>query len=263
MNCSDISELAPLYVAGELDAARAAGFDAHLKTCSSCFRELEAQAKLEARLREIVLAQEVDAARVNRRIREMLAKESLVEAVKRLERPRRRWIAATAGIAAAFFLLVAGYLLLPGRVSPVYADAAEDHQSEVIDRAPRRWQTDPAEIAARARKVGVDITVPAALGSGFRLERAKICQLDGRLYLHAVYTDGTHEFSLFLRARDQEGLNAAVRGFSNGRLLRACASGKEHVASFSTARLSAIVATGEPAAASLAYAKLASAAIQD
>ena len=50
MNCSDISELAPLSVSGELDRGRAADFDEHLKTCSECFRELETQARLDARL---------------------------------------------------------------------------------------------------------------------------------------------------------------------------------------------------------------------
>ncbi len=263
MNCSDISELAPLYVAVELDAKRATEFDAHLKTCSSCFRELETQARLEARLREMLLAEDVDVTRVNRRIREMLANESLEAAVKRVAPPRRRWAAAAMGIAAAFLLAAAGYLLVPGRVSPVYADAAEDHQTEVIEHSPRRWLSDPAQIATLAQKQGINVAVPGELTSGFRLGRARICRLDGRLYLHTVYTDGMHEFSLFLRTRDDEKLNAAIRGFANGRLLRECASGNEHLASFATAHLNAVVSTEQPAAASLAYAKLASAAIKD
>ena len=73
MNCPDISELAPLYLAGELDRPRAAQFDAHLKTCPECFRELETQSRLDVRLREVLLAEEVDVVRVNRRVRELLA----------------------------------------------------------------------------------------------------------------------------------------------------------------------------------------------
>jgi anti-sigma factor RsiW len=264
MNCSDINELAPLYVAGELAAVRAAEFDAHLKTCSSCFRELETQARLDARLREVLLAEDMDISRVNRRIRELIGGESLEAAVKSVGRTHgNRWMTAAMGIAAAFLLLVAGYLLVPGRVSRVYADAADDHQTEVVDHSPRRWISDPGQIEALAQKQGIDVAVPAELASGYHLERAKICWLDGRPYLHLVYSDGVREFSLFLRARNGEKITGAIRGFSNGRLLRECASGSDHLSSFRTSHLSAVVATEQSAAASLQFAKLASAAIQD
>jgi len=263
MNCADICELAPLYVAGDLDTRRAAEFDAHLKTCSSCIVELEAQARLDARLREVLLSEEVDVARVNRRIREMLAQQSLEAAVKSVEPRRGRWMTAAMGMAAAFMLFVAGYLLIPSHVSQVYADAAEDHQSEVIDRSPRPWLSDPAQIEALAEKQGIGVAIPGELASGYRLARGKICRLDDRVYLHLVYGDGTREFSLFLRARDTEHLDARIRGFSNGRLLRECASGNEHLASFTTPYLDAIVATDDSAAASLEDAKLASDAVRD
>jgi len=263
MNCFDISELAPLYVAGDLDARRASEFDAHLKDCSSCFRELETQARLDARLREVLLSEDVNVARVNRRIREMLGQQSLEAAVKSVGPPRGRWMTAAMGIAAAFMLFVAGYLLIPSRVSQVYADAAEDHRSEVIDRSPRPWLSDAAQIEALARKQGIDAAIPGELASGYRLARGKMCWLDDRVYLHLVYSDGTRVFSLFLRSRDAENLDARIRGFSNGRLLRECASGNEHLASFTTPHLNAIVATDDSAAASLEDAKLASAAIRD
>jgi hypothetical protein len=265
MDCNHIAELAPLYVAGELAAARAAEFDAHLKTCSSCFRDLETQARLDARLREVLLAENVDVSRVNRRIRDMIAGESLETALTETQ-PRRGgspWVTAAMGIAAALLLVVAGYLLIPGHVSKVYADAAVDHQREVVDHGPRRWISDPSQIAALAQKSGIDVAVPAGLASGYHLERAKICWLDGLTYLHLVYSDGAKEFSLFLRARDGEPLDAKIRGFSNGRLLRECAAGSEHLSSFRTSHLNAVVATEQSAAASLEYAKLASRAIQD
>lgn len=263
MNCSDIAELSPLYVAGELDARRAAEFDAHLKTCSSCFRELETQARLDAQLRKALLAEDLDVARVNRRIREMIASDSLEKAVKNIRPGRGRWVTAAMGIAATFLLFVAGYLLIPGHVAKVYADAAMDHQMEVVDHGPRRWLSDPVQIAALEQKLGIDVAVPSQLAAGYHLERAKICQLDGRLYLHAVYTDGTREFSIFMRARGGQKLTGTIRGISNGRFLRECVSGNEHLASFTTSHLVAVVATDQPAAASLRYARLASAAIQD
>jgi anti-sigma factor RsiW len=263
MNCPDIAELSPLYVAGELDARRATEFDGHLKTCSSCFRELETQARLDAQLRKALLAEDFDVARVNRRIREMIASDSLEEVVNNIRPVRGRWVTAAMGIAAGFLLLVAGYLLIPSHVAKVYADAAEDHQMEVVDHGPRRWLSDPAEIAALEQKLGIDVPVPSELAAGYHLERAKICRLDGRLYLHAVYSNGTYEFSLFVRSRDGEKLTGTIRGIINGRLLRGCVSGNEHLASFASSHLVAVVATDQPAAASLRYARLASAAIQD
>jgi anti-sigma factor RsiW len=265
MNCSDINELAPLYVAGELADVRAAEFDAHLKTCSSCFRELETQARLDARLREVLLAEDLDVTRVNLRVRELIVGESLQAAVAKAQTRRggSPWVTAAMGLAATFLLVVAGYLLVPGRVSPVYADAADDHQTEVVNHAPRHWISDPGQIAALAGKQGIEVAVPVKLASGYRLERAKICSLDGLTYLHLVYSDGAQEFSLFLRARDGEKLDGTIRGFSNGRLLRGCGSGSDHLASFTTSHLNAVVATEQSGAASLAYAKLASASIQD
>jgi anti-sigma factor RsiW len=266
MNCSDIHELAPLFVCGELDAARAAEFDAHLKTCSSCLHEIEEQSRLDARLRQALLAEDVDVVGVNRRIRELMAAETLQPRVVSIERPRpagKRWLTAALGIAAAFILVLAGYLALPGRFAKVYADAAEDHQNEVIDHSPRHWYADPAQIASLEQRLGVAWNVPEELAGGYHLEHGKICRLDGRLYLHLVYTDGTREFSLFLRPRDGERLTGRVRGFAHGRLIRSFASGDERLASFETSHLVAVVATNQDAASGVGFAQIASSAISD
>ncbi len=225
MNCSDILELAPLYISAELESRRAVEFDSHLKTCPACMAELETQARLDDRFREALLAEEVDVSRVNRRIRELIAAESSGSGVPHLQPRPGRWMTAAMGIAAAFLLVAAGYLLVPGHVARVYADAATDHQLEVVEQQPRRWMTDPAAIAALAEKQGISDSVPLELASGYRLQRAKVCQLDGRPFLHLVYSDGTREFSLFLRRRDGEQLTGVIRGVANGRFLRASSSG--------------------------------------
>jgi anti-sigma factor RsiW len=273
MNCNDIHELAHLYVCGELDAARAAEFDAHLKTCSSCLQEIEEQSRIDARVRKALIAEDFDVSRVNRRVRELMAAEPMIPsaspapAAVLVSNPRsssgRRWLSAAAGIAAAFVLAAAGYLMLPGKFSRVYADAAEDHQGEVIDHSPRRWFTDPAQISAVEKHFGLSIDVPRELSGGYHLEHAKVCQLDGKLYVHAVYTDGAHEFSLFLRPRDTERLTGTVQGIANGRLVHTSMSGDEQLASFKTSRLLAVVATNQDSSAAIADARLASAAIRD
>lgn len=273
MNCNDIHELSPLYVCGELDAARAAEFDAHLKSCSSCLQEIEEQSRIDARLRRALLAEDIDVTLVNRRVRELMAAEPVAPPPAVVQSPalnaarkpstHRRWVSAAAGIAAAFVLATAGYLLLPGKFSHVYADAASDHQDEVIDHSPRRWFTDPAQIAAVEKHFGLSIDIPQELSGGYRLEHAKVCQLDGKLFVHAVYSDGAHEFSLYLRPRDSERLTGAVQGIANGRLLHASMSGGEHLASFKTSHLLAVVATNLDASSAIADARLSSAAIRD
>ncbi|MDR3721064.1 MAG: zf-HC2 domain-containing protein [Candidatus Acidoferrales bacterium] len=255
MHCSDISELAPLYIAGEVDSQRAAEVDAHLKTCPACMRELETQARLDARLREVLLADELDVSRVNRRIRELIAADSAGGLVPQLQPGPGRLVTAAMGIAAALLVIAAGYLLMPVHVARVYADAATDHHLEVIEQQPRRWLTDPAEIAALAEQLGISDSVPRALTSGYHLERAKICRLDDRLFLHVVYSDGTREFSLYMRPRDGQHLTGSIRGFANGRLLRICDAGGEHLSSFETSRLTALVATDQPADAALRFAR--------
>jgi anti-sigma factor RsiW len=264
MNCSDIHELAPLYVCGELDAAHAAEFDVHLKQCSSCLDEIEAQSRLDARLRQSLLAEDVDVGRVNRRIRERITQETVQPGVVVPAEPRgRRWLNAALGIAAAFVLAVAGYLSFPGRFAKVYADAAQDHQMEVVDHGPRHWTTDPTELAALEQRLGISLNVPEELGDGYHLEHGKICRLDGQLYLHLVYTDGTTEFSLFLRPRDGERLTGRISGASNGRLLRASDFGHEHLAAFATSHLIAVIAVDKPAGESVECARVASRSMGD
>lgn len=261
MNCSDITEIAPLYISAELDSQRASEFDAHLKTCPACMSELETQARLDERFRKALLADEVDVSRVNRRIRELMAAESSGRAMPALRPSSGRWVTAAIGVAAAFVLLAAGYLLVPGHVARVYADAATDHQLEVVQRQARPWIIDPAAITALAEQQGIAVQVPLELAPSYHLERGKVCLLDGRLYLHLVYSDGTREFSLFLRQRDGQQLTGAVRGFANGRFLRAASAGSEHILSFETSRLTAMVATDQPADAAQRFAKAASAAL--
>jgi anti-sigma factor RsiW len=263
MNCSDIHELAPLYVCGELDAAHAAEFDVHLKQCSSCLHEIETQSRLDARLRQALLAEDVDVVGVNRRIRERMAAAAVRPGVASVERHGSRWLKAAVGIAAAFLLAVGAYLTFPGRFAKVYADAAQDHQMEVVDHGPRHWTTDPTELAALEQRLGISLNVPQELAGGYHLEHGKICRLDGQLYLHLVYTDGTTEFSLFLRPRDGERLTGRISGASNGRLLRASDSGDEHLAAFATSHLIAVIAVDKPAGESVECARVASSSIRD
>jgi len=47
---------------------------------------------------------------------------------------------------------------------------------------------------------------------GYELNRARLCMLDGRVYLHLVYAGNAGEFSVFLRQRSTEVLSRRGAG---------------------------------------------------
>ena len=262
MNCSDILELTPLYIAGELDSTRSAAFDAHLKVCPACMRELETQARLDERLREVLLAEELDVSGVNRRIRELIAADSPVGLVPQVRPKSGRWVTAIMGIAASLLVLAAGYLLLPSHVARVYADAARDHQWEVVDHQPRPWLTDPVKIAALAAKAG-DFGLGAA-GAGLRVpSRARENLPLGWPPVPSRGLFGRNE--RIFAVSPSAGWTASGRNdpgrcqWQVAALLRR--RWRAPLASFQTSRLTAVVATDQPAGAAVRFAREVSAAL--
>jgi len=248
MTCKDVAELAPLYLSRELDSARAADFAAHLQVCSACAAELAQQQEIDARLREGVLARRPDTAALEERVRRAVRKKS----------PARWLIAAAAGVAA----VVLGYQALSGVRTPrICAEAATDHRREVVNSQRRTWLDEPGAIRSLAERYGVSPSVVSAISfPGFRLDRARLCRLDNHVFLHLVYTDGEHEFSVYLRPRDSAALGGKARGVTNGKTIYAADVGGEHLGYFQADHLTALVVTDQPESA-LRFARLAAGAL--
>ncbi len=269
MDCTQVAELAPLYLSGELDRERAGAIDAHLRSCASCMREIESQAHLDARMREVIAGERVDATSVERWIRARIStaprnnKVASISPLRPRPRSRRRWIAASIAIAAVLLLAALGYRgLLSPRVVRVYADAARDHQREVVEREPRPWLSDRASISALARGQGIAASAPFVLSSGpYHLERARLCFLDGRIYLHAVYTDGAREFSVYFHVRGAKPLAGSPREIDNGRILHTSTLGAEQVASLQTKDLTVMVVSDRYSGDALQVARFAASAL--
>lgn len=228
MNCHDRSDLAPRYFSGELDPVRATEFAGHLKTCASCARDQE----LDAQLRRSVGAEPVDTAALDREVRGRILRRTQM---------RRMWIKA--GIAAVF---VVGILIYRYRPTPesLYAAAAQDHQREVVDHQRRTWISNSAEIDALAARQGISPAEVAAISEpGYHLNRAKLCRLNGRVFLHLVYSGGERDFSVFLRPPDSPHVaRVEIEGVGN-----------ECVAKFETVHVTALVVTaGSTDAAAIA-----------
>ena len=194
MNCSEVLECGPLYLSGELEPARGAAFAAHLKTCVSCAAKIEQQRSLDARLRATAPAEEIASAPLENPIRQRIA----------VPRSRLGVIAASVAIGLLAIALLARVVF---RVPTLYIEAAADHRLEIVDRQPRPWVTEAAGIFALADGQRIQSsTLQALTRDGYRLEKGKICRLDGQLFLHVVYTDGAREFSAYLRPRHEPGI---------------------------------------------------------
>jgi anti-sigma factor RsiW len=264
LNCGEISSLLPAYIEGQLDARRAAEFDAHFKTCSSCLQELERQAQVDAQVRDAVLSEPVDVTDIDRLIRENLSTEFHRSARQQFESVRRRWVAATAGIIAILVLLAVGYHTLFGRrLAGVYAAAAADHRLEIVQQEPRAWFTSPSQIESLAQSQGVAPAAVEALASGaYHLDRGKLCWLDGRIFLHLGFSEGARRFSFYLRPREAGVLPLEVRETEKAGQMDSVNAGSEQVAAFQTSTLAAIAVTDQPGDAALQFAQFASAKLQ-
>lgn len=229
VNCNEVIELSPLYLSGELDLARATAFTAHLGSCPDCARAFA----LDSRLRREVLAQPADTARIDHEIRREIGRQS-------------RWRRASiAGGIAAMLALALFIYRKTAAPDAAYAAAAQDHRREVVDHERRTWMSQPEQVDALAARQGISMP-PIA---GYRLEHAKLCRLNGRIFLHAVYSDGAREYSLFLHQPDAHPTS-----------VRIAETGGECVAGFETPRVTAMVVTEQPPQAA-EFARLAAAAL--
>jgi hypothetical protein len=146
--------------------------------------------ELDQRVRAGILAEEIDTTRLERSIRE------------RLKRPLlRRWALA---IAASFALAITGGVayrtFLRPQTPPICVAAAQDHEREIVQGAPRPWLSDVSAIQSLAEKQGVPVSAIVALNTtGYSLERGRLCFLNKQIFLHLVYTKDGVEFSVYLR----------------------------------------------------------------
>jgi len=264
MNCSEAIEVLPAYLTGELEPAKAQAIGAHLLGCPACAREAEQQKSLDLQLQAAVQSEDPDVSGILLRVKQSI----LAEAAAQVQPGShalwpRRWIGLAIGAAATVLASVLAYNVLLGqRTARVYADAAEDHRDEVTLAQPRHWRTELAEIQALAETRGVSAEAVNALGgSGYRLERGRICQLEDHVYLHLVVTDGAREYSLFLRPSDGTPLPGSTREVVNGRAVHAAHDASEQVAGFESKQLLAIVVTEDSPEAAMRLARAAANAL--
>jgi anti-sigma factor RsiW len=251
MNCEEIARLCPLYLSGDLDQRGSLEFKAHLEACHECAVELERQMQLDTFLRDSVLSEAVDSVALEQRVRKHIASEGRAFSV--------RWFRIAAAMVAMILAGVLGYrVLYVSNSNRLCSDAARDHDTEVTRRQHRTWLSDPQAIANLAQRSGVRGALVTALAPvGYRLQHAKLCRLDGRVFLHLVYSRGAGEFSIYLRPADSTPLTGPVRETVAGKLLHETDAGFDHIASFQTSQLTAVFVTDQSSDGILSVARLA------
>jgi len=246
MNCGEIDELMPLWLSGELAPDVREAFALHLAGCRDCAAELREQRDHDAGLRD---AMEHEAER------DLAVSQGLEATVMgQIGQGRSRRLAwpafAVAAAAVAAAVLATAPKHTPANPA-IFADAARDHAVEVIRKGPRHWRTEPAEISALETAQGISATeVQAVEATGYRLQRAKICRLGGKAYLHLVYAQAGREFSVYMRVRSDSSLPDD-----------ASAAGSLQLASFTRGRVQAVIVTDAPRGDCARFARDAKAAL--
>jgi anti-sigma factor RsiW len=263
LSCSELSDLIPLYLAGELDAGeinkpQAARFAAHLAVCPRCAAQVAEMTALDDQLRVGVLTEPIETGALERQVLHRIALEA---------EPRRRSVwnwGLAAGLAAAALASVVGLrLAFPPKPIGLLAAAARDHRTEIVDRQPRKWQSDLASASALAASRGIRSSlITAVAGTGYAFKEARLCRLDGFVFLHLVYTDGGREFSVFLRQEDGGVVNGTKhagrpRDSTGGNPIYTADLGGEHTAGFMHGTLKAMIVTESPGDAALHMAQTA------
>jgi hypothetical protein len=189
--------------------------------------------ELDQRVRESILAEEIDVSRLELAVRNQI-------------RPNRHvpgWVFAAA---ASIVLTIAGGIAYRAQTPPLCVAAAQDHEREIVNSEPRRWLSDVSAIQSLAEKQGVPSSAIAALDTtGYRLERGRLCFLEKQIFLHLVYTNDGREFSVYLRPRSSL-LHRSVHQASVA---------AEDLAFFESDRLTAVFVAHQPGANVLAFAR--------
>jgi anti-sigma factor RsiW len=266
--------MAPLYWSGELDAQATAELDRHLESCSECAHALEFERRGDQLLQSATASVQTDPAPVVARVRAQIEAES---GSGRRWRSPWQWAPLLAASAAAVALLA---LFIAPRVKPrtntpvearavtpavnVLADAADDHNDEVVEHLQREWLYSASEIRKLVQEgTGSSAVLTELTPDGYHIERARICELGMKNYLHLVYSDGAHEISMFVRQQEGEQIAGADRGNVNGIPVVGDSYQKLQVAAFQSPRYTVVVVSDQPMNATVDLARKAAGAVRN
>jgi len=205
MNCSYSEQVTDAYLSGEIEGPE---WRTHLSTCPSCAAKLCAESDFDLVIKHAVNEERLHTRQLEAHVRNAIRSSSPWKSpVMMLVRYS---VAATLIFAT---LLVATFGYAKGRMdlSATCGDAADDHQEEVIAKAPRKWRVDDKDVQALAQKmVGDPKAAERVAPEGYHLVGARVCVLHGKRYMHLDYSDGTNQISVFLHHQDSQRFTTRV-----------------------------------------------------
>ena len=202
MTCEEMRDLMPLYESSELSDAMRAAVQQHVDTCEACRMAVDDQAVLDRTVRDACQREPLDTTRVERHVRQQMIGRG--RWLGEWWRPLLAPMPALASAALIALMLTAGWQWRGERTSPLSRAAYADHAKDGHELDG--WNESPDAIA---RFVGHELgssRIPATFeAEGFRLARARLCNLGGSRFVHLVFLDASGEMvSLFVR-RDEHG----------------------------------------------------------
>jgi anti-sigma factor RsiW len=198
MNCSYFEQVTDAYLSGEIEGPE---WRVHLDNCPDCAAKLRSESDF-----DLVVKQAVHSDRLQTRQIEAHVRAAIRQSHPIWSRPIM--VMFRNGIAAMIVfgtLAIASLGYARGRIdrSAICVDAADDHQEEVVGKAPRKWRSDANEIAALSQRIAGDPSIPQRIApAGYQLIGARVCLLHGKRYMHLDYSDGSKEISLFVGHQD-------------------------------------------------------------
>jgi anti-sigma factor RsiW len=205
MNCSYYEQVTDAYLCGDIETAE---WRAHLERCPSCAAKLRSESDFDLVIKHAVNEERLQTRQLEAHVRAAIRQPSRWRSPMLLV---MRYGVAAMVVFGALVITTFGYA--KGRIdrSAVCVDAVDDHQEEIVGKAPRKWRSDATEVAALSQKMTGDPTVPERIApAGYHLIGARICLLHGKRYMHLDYSDGSKEISLFVRHHDSD-MNVASR----------------------------------------------------
>ena len=188
-DCERTRDLLGLYADNELEGLPTSQIAAHLEQCARCHRELEiiqsqkrllASAIKNSSYDTTLLRASIEAATIRRR-------SFPLSNVNLLSVPA--W-----SLAVSLILLIGlGSIYFYRRFetaqpNSLYLAAANDHRTRSAASDAADWVQSESAITEKASAfLKMNMRLPRSIGSDYSLARARLCQLNGKSFLHVVY----------------------------------------------------------------------------
>ena len=205
MNCSYYEQVIDAYLSGKIEGPE---WRAHLQRCPACAAKLRSESDFDLIIKHAVSEERLQTRQLEAHVRDAIRRPSPWKSPVLLV---IRYGVAAVVVFGALLIATFGYAKARMDRSAVCVDAVDDHQEEIIGKAPRKWRSDPKDVAALSQKMVGDPTVAERVAPvGYHLIGARVCLLHGKRYMHLDYSDGSKEISLFVRHQESD-TNVASR----------------------------------------------------